>query len=146
AFPTCNRLFCSGTVRNRVANELNWAKAIASNWSQQENPLKLESPWWRATHFLNSFSGRCWISCEKTVRPEFIHHCFTLQDSGRKSIRPFSIQIVLASTMRYHADLQWVRMASRTFSRTVVIRIKLLPFTGLVYHWFSNSAGVRRKG
>ena len=47
--------------------------------------------------------------------------------------------------MRYHADLQWVRMASRTFSRTVVIRIKLLPFTGLVYHWFSNSAGVRRK-
>src|SRR5271165_2182967 len=34
---------------------------------------------------------------------------------------PFSIQIVLASTMRYHADLQWVRMAFRNFSRTVVI-------------------------
>src|SRR5271165_5655772 len=33
---------------------------------------------------------------------------------------PFSIQIVLASTMRYHADLQWVRMAFRNFSRTVV--------------------------
>ncbi len=27
------------------------AKAIASNWSQQENPLRLESPSWRATHF-----------------------------------------------------------------------------------------------
>src|SRR5271166_1789358 len=34
---------------------------------------------------------------------------------------PFSIQIVLASTMRYHADLQWVRMAFRNFSRTVVL-------------------------
>src|SRR5664279_1380686 len=33
---------------------------------------------------------------------------------------PFSIEIVLASTMRYHADLQWVRMAFRDFSRTVV--------------------------
>ena len=34
---------------------------------------------------------------------------------------PFSIQIVPASTMRYHAYLQWVRMASRNFSRTAVI-------------------------
>jgi len=39
---------------------------------------------------------------------------------GRKSIRPFSIQIVPASTMRYHAYLQWVRMASRNFSRTAL--------------------------
>src|SRR5664280_2825005 len=36
---------------------------------------------------------------------------------------PFSIEIVLASTMRYHADLQWVRMAFRDFSRTVVTSI-----------------------
>jgi hypothetical protein len=40
---------------------------------------------------------------------------------GRKSIRPFSIQIVPASTMRYHAYLQWVRMASRNFSRTALV-------------------------
>src|SRR5664280_2572182 len=39
---------------------------------------------------------------------------------------PFSIEIVLASTMRYHADLQWVRMAFRDFSRTVVIRLDML--------------------
>src|SRR5664280_2575590 len=28
-----------------------------------------------------------------------------------------------ASTMRYHADLQWVRMAFRDFSRTVVVNL-----------------------
>jgi len=28
--------------------------------------------------------------------------------------------------MRYHADLQWVRMAFRDFSRTVVIRLDML--------------------
>src|ERR1019366_7690069 len=41
------------------------------------------------------------------------------QAEGSQS-RPFSIQIVPASTMRYHAYLQWVRMASRNFSRTAV--------------------------
>src|ERR1019366_5453600 len=42
------------------------------------------------------------------------------QAEGSQS-RPFSIQIVPASTMRYHAYLQWVRMASRNFSRTAVV-------------------------
>src|ERR1019366_3916818 len=42
------------------------------------------------------------------------------QAEGSQS-RPFSIQIVPASTMRYHAYLQWVRMASRNFSRTAVL-------------------------
>jgi len=40
---------------------------------------------------------------------------------------PFSIQIVLASTMCYHADLQWVRMAFRNFSRTVVTTYREKP-------------------
>src|SRR5271165_7022542 len=43
---------------------------------------------------------------------------------------PFSIQIVLASTMRYHADLQWVRMAFRNFSRTVVTAFLMAVLAG----------------
>jgi hypothetical protein len=58
------------------------------------------------------------------VRPEFTHHCFTRKTGRRKPIRPFSIQIVLASTICYLAYLQWVRVASRNFSRTAVIQLK----------------------
>src|SRR5271157_2170087 len=50
---------------------------------------------------------------------------FTIVSPGKTACKsrfwPFSIQIVLASTMHYHADLEWVRTAFRNFSRTVVI-------------------------
>src|ERR1019366_2158384 len=51
------------------------------------------------------------------VHPSLFH-----PEDRRKEVNPapFSIQIVPASTMRYHAYLQWVRMASRNFSRTAV--------------------------
>src|SRR5271157_4766449 len=49
---------------------------------------------------------------------------FTIVSPGKTACKsrfwPFSIQIVLASTMHYHADLEWVRTAFRNFSRTVV--------------------------
>src|SRR5271157_3430641 len=53
---------------------------------------------------------------------------FTIVSPGKTACKsrfwPFSIQIVLASTMHYHADLEWVRTAFRNFSRTVVISPK----------------------
>src|ERR1035437_7750845 len=52
------------------------------------------------------------------VHPSLFH-----PEDRRKEVNPpFSIQIVPASTIRYHAYLQWVRMASRNFSRTAVPR------------------------
>src|SRR5271157_1110567 len=57
---------------------------------------------------------------------------FTIVSPGKTACKsrfwPFSIQIVLASTMHYHADLEWVRTAFRNFSRTVVNRIVHLAF------------------
>src|ERR1017187_1722041 len=59
---------------------------------------------------------------------------------------PFLIEIVLASTMRYHADLQWVRMAFRDFSRTVVFYCHTCrsPFSrALDFHVCSGSTLTR---
>ena len=54
------------------------------------------------------------------MRPEFTHHCEPGRQAEGSQSGPFSIQIVPASTMRYHAYLQWVRTASRNISRTAV--------------------------
>src|ERR1039457_2701469 len=67
----------------------------------------------------------------------------SLVSPGRQAERsqsgPFSIQIVPASTMRYHAYLQWVRIASRNFSRTAVI-----PALGSGSAGFPQDAGLAR--
>src|SRR5271157_5881304 len=65
---------------------------------------------------------------------------FTIVSPGKTACKsrfwPFSIQIVLASTMHYHADLEWVRTAFRNFSRTVVTKINAMG------HWVDRSEHV----
>src|ERR1035441_9167876 len=48
----------------------------------------------RATHFWNSYSGRCSRIWEKTVRPRFIPHSAACSRPGPSSqIPPFELQI-----------------------------------------------------
>src|SRR5271157_4627546 len=78
---------------------------------------------------------------------------FTIVSPGKTACKsrfwPFSIQIVLASTMHYHADLEWVRTAFRNFSRTVVFTNHLVDVQiaaiVLFSTWLAKGANARQK-
>src|SRR5664280_417855 len=80
-----NRLFQAVLQGETMLNEL-WPHRVLANWSSicLKKNFRSVLPATMAT--LTSGDFPVGTSCENTVRPEFIQHCFTLQDSLKKSI------------------------------------------------------------
>jgi hypothetical protein len=56
------------------------------------------------------------MSCEKTVRPEFTRHCFTLPTGGKRSIQPLSNSNRSGFSHALSAYLQQVRSTAQNLA------------------------------